>query len=258
MTFEMMMQLVFCGVLMAGVLASGSLYGRPRKSKPPQSATAAIVIETGKPGCSVDVDSIPSGVTGPKGSLTVGDVEASDHYVHVRCPGQAEITSFVSLQPGEKTVVTPKGSGVEGSDGDSAALQLAESKMELQTIVRRAGDERAEGRFDAAVKDLRYAATLDPENPDLHRELGITFLLEKDWQRARVEILEALRHDPNDAEARSNLGYALERLGRYKGALDQYRMATHLDPDEDSYRQHYMEALEKYSVQQAQGKRKKK
>ncbi|MGH9432528.1 MAG: tetratricopeptide repeat protein [Terriglobia bacterium] len=253
----MLKQWVCGAVCISGFFVSGALFGRPRRSKKPQNATASIIVETGKAGCSVDVDSTPSGTTGLKGNLTVRGVEPNDHYVHVHCPDEVETSSFVSPQPGGKAVVQPKPPGV-GSDGESAALQVAESKMELQTIVRRAADERAEGRFDEAVKDLRYAATLDPENPDLHRELGITFLLEKDWQRARIEILEALRHDPNDADAHSNLGYTLERLGKYKAALDQYRIATHLDPAEDSYRQHYLEALEKYAVQQAAVKQKKK
>ncbi len=242
----------------AGFLPPGALYGRPRRRRKPPNATSTIVVETGKANCAVDVDSIPSGITTATGSLTVKGIDPNDHYVHVRCPGDPETTSFVTVKAGEKAVVRPKASGTGGNEGDSAALQAAESKTELRTIVRRAADERSDGKFDEAVKDLRYASTLDPENPDLHRELGITFLLEKDWQRARIEMLEALRHDPDDADAHSNLAEALERLGLYKMALDQYRIATHLDPTDDSYRQHYLEALGKYAVQQGELKHKKK
>lgn len=248
-----------CGFLGAAeLLATGYLYGLPGRRPKPQTATAAVVVEAGKANCAVDVDSVPSGTTGSTGSLTVKGIDAGGHYVHVRCPGEAQTTNFVSPTPGEKAVVQPKAPGAEETDGDSSPLQRAESKMELRTIVRKAADERAEGRFDEAVKDLRYASTLDPENPDLHRELGITFLLEKDWQPARVEMLEALRHDPDDADAHSNLAFALERLGDYKDSLDQYRIATHLDPEDDSYRQHYLEVLGKFAVQQDALKHKKK
>ena len=258
MIFEMVKQMVW-GFLGAAELATaGYLTGLPRRRPKAPTATASIVVDAGKANCAVDVDSVPGGTTGSTGSLTVKGIEAGGHYVHVRCPGEAESTNFISPKPGEKAEVQPKAPGAPGTDGNPTPLQRAESKTELRTIVQRASDERADGRFDEAVKDLRYAATLDPENPDLHRELGITFLLQKEWQPARVEMLEALRHDPDDADAHSNLGFALERLGDYKDSLDQYRIATHLDPEDDSYRQHYMEVLGKFAVQQDALKHKKR
>ena len=102
---------------------------------------------------------------------------------------------------------------------------------------------------------LRDAAKLDPENSDLHCELGITFLLGKDWKRARVEMLEAVRHEPTNADAHNGLGYALEKLGKLDDALKEYRTASKLDPEDSSYRQHYVDALGKLYAQQA-GKKK--
>jgi Flp pilus assembly protein TadD len=110
---------------------------------------------------------------------------------------------------------------------------------------------RSHGRLEEAVRELREATKLDPENSDLHRELGITFLLDKDWKRARVEMLEAIRHDPTDADAHNGLGYALEKLGEFAPALQEYRTATHLEPDDPSYRQHYFEAMARLSAQKA-------
>ena len=86
---------------------------------------------------------------------------------------------------------------------------------------------------------------LDPENSDLHREMGITFLLAKEWKRARVEMIEAIRHDQTDADAHNGLGYALEKLGDIDGALKEYRTATNLEPDDPTYRTHYFDALVK-------------
>ena len=102
------------------------------------------------------------------------------------------------------------------------------------------------------------ASRLDPENTDLHRELGITFLLAKDWPRARVEMLEAVRHDPQDADAHNGLGYALDKLGNLDGALKEYRIATHLEPDDSSYQQHYLDALGKVAARQDSEQTKKK
>ena len=130
--------------------------------------------------------------------------------------------------------------------------------MKLRRDVQQAATLRAQGQLDEAVQLLHEAARMDPENSDLHRELGITFLLNKEWKRARVEMLEALRHDPNDADAHNGLGYALEKLGDINSALKEYRVATHLEPDNASYRQHYLEGLGKLAARQAEAKEKKK
>ena len=113
---------------------------------------------------------------------------------------------------------------------------------------------RARGRLEEAVERLRAALKLDAENSDLHRELGITFLLGKDWKRARVEMLEAIRHDPTDADAYNGLGYALEKMGDLGGAVKQYRMATRLDPQDPTYRTHYFDILSKLAQEGAKKK----
>ena len=122
---------------------------------------------------------------------------------------------------------------------------VAENKIELRRLVQQAVQLRGQARLDEAVSALRQAQKLDPANSDLHRELGITFLLSKEWNRARVEMIEALRHDRDDADAHNGLGYALEKLGDLDGAVKEYRTATQLEPDDETYRSHYLDALVK-------------
>jgi Flp pilus assembly protein TadD len=115
----------------------------------------------------------------------------------------------------------------------------------LRQLVQQALQLRAQARLDEAVAALRKAMKLDPANSDLHRELGITFLLAKEWKRARVEMIEAIRHDQGDADAHNGLGYALEKLGDIDDAVKEYRTAMNLEPDDPSYRTHYFDALVK-------------
>lgn len=224
------------------------------------SSSARIVIHTSREGCAVELDAVPAGKTDAKGALALEDVEPSDHYLHVLCPSEdQESAYFVSLHAGEKAEIPPRpsiASGVAaGPDPVRPPLGPAEAKIELRRDVQQAVRLRAQGRFDEAVRLLHEAARLDPENSDLHRELGITFLLDKDWKRARVEMLEALRHDPGDADAHNGLGYALEKLGELDAAVKEYRIATYLEPDNSSYRQHYLEGLGKAAVKNAQKKK---
>ena len=68
-------------------------------------------------------------------------------------------------------------------------------------------------------------------------------------------MIEALRHKADDADAHNGLGYALEKLGNIEAALKEYRIATRLEPDDTSYRLHYLEAIGKLGVQQAEKKK---
>jgi Flp pilus assembly protein TadD len=226
-------------------------------SREKQGQVAEIHVHGQSPGCAVELDAAPAGKTNAQGELVLRNVDPTDHYIHVLCPGQHELAYFVSPNAGETAEIraTPDGASPSGGATAVTTLNAAERKIELRQLVQKAVELRAAGLFDEAVAKLREATQRDPENSDLHRELGITFLLDKDWKRARVEMLEALKHDPDDADAHNGLGYALEKLGELEPALEQYRAATHLEPDDSTYRQHYIEVLAKLSAQKAEKKR---
>ena len=219
-----------------------------------QGQLAEIRVRGQREGCAIELDAAPAGKTNAQGELVLRGVDPTDHYIHVLCPGQHEVAYFVSPHAGETAEIRVTPDAGSGTTGE-AALDAAESKLELRQLVQKAVQLRAAGLFDEAVAKLHEATQRDPENSDLHRELGITFLLAKEWKRARVEMLEAIKHDPDDADAHNGLGYALEKLGELEAALQEYRTATHLEPDDPSYRQHYVEALAKLSAQKAEKKK---
>jgi Flp pilus assembly protein TadD len=201
-----------------------------------------------------DLDGEGVGKTDNHGILVVPEVEPGDHYLHLRCPGEEEKVFFISPLLGEKVALDESKAEDAAKPQNDAGPGLAEVRTQLSQLVQQAVQLRARGRLEEAVKRLRAAVKLDPGNSDLHRELGITFLLGKDWKRARVEMLEAIRLDPTDADAYNGLGYALEKMGELDEAVKQYRMATRLDPADPTYRTHYFDLLSKL----AQDKAKKK
>ncbi len=210
--------------------------------------TAKVAIQAGRAGCKVDLDADAAGSTDATGNLNISNVEPGDHYIHVRCPGIPEAAYFISPKANEQARVGPVPDGPSSAASDP--VTLAENKTQLRRLVQQAVQLRQQARLDEAVSALREAMKLDPENSDLHRELGITFLLAKEWKRARVEMIEAIRHDQTDADAHNGLGYALEKLGDIDGALKEYRTATHLEPDDPTYRTHYFDTLVKIQVRQ--------
>ncbi|MGD0695456.1 MAG: tetratricopeptide repeat protein [Terriglobia bacterium] len=234
------------------LLLSSSLIALATREK--ETEPAQVTIHADREGCAVDVDAVAAGKTDAHGGFLLRDIDPTDHYLHVNCPGQPESTVFISPQPGESLDIraNPLTSGVPAP---ASALDAAEAKIQLRQLIKDAVQLRARGHFDEAVQHLREAAKMDPANSDLHRELGITFLLVKEWKRARVEMLEAIRHQPDDADAHNGLGYALEKLGHLDAAVNEYRLATRLDPDDSSYRQHYIDALSRTLAHPAEKKR---
>ena len=236
------------------VLIPASLHALSASEKAHDQAPALVTLRARGPGCTVDLDNQRAGKTDDHGVFVLPEVEPGDHYLHLRCPSEEEIAFFISPRSGENVAVDGKKAEEASNPNANPALSLAEVKIQLRQLVQQAVQLRARGRLDEAVEHLRAALKLDAENSDLHRELGITFLLGKDWKRARVEMLEAIRHDPTDADAYNGLGYALEKMGDLDAAVKQYRMATQLDPADPTYRTHYFDILSKLAQDRAKKK----
>jgi TPR repeat/Tetratricopeptide repeat len=254
MRFKLLLTVAIFLIANVEVTEFASVFHGKKKNSVRDQHAAALAVDTGLPQCKVEVDGRLEGMTGPTGKLTIQPIEPGDHYLHVECPGRQEVSRFVETRRGGKLQVaitpTTNGSPAPGASG----LGAAESKIRLRHIVRQAVQLRASGQFEEAVNLLRQATVLDPKNSDLHRELGITFLLDHEWERARIEMLEAIHQDPDSSEAHSGLGYAYEKLGNLDEALREYRICTHLDPGDASYQKHYIEVLGMIYTRQAQGK----
>jgi hypothetical protein len=227
-----------------------AVIGREREPSP-----ARVTVHSGHEGCTVDLDSAPVGKTGSKGDLVLAAVEPGDHYVHIQCPNEQGKAYFISPRAGESAEIRHGMEGTPTPEAASAPLEPGEIKVRLRRHIQEAIQLRTRGRIEEAIQHLRDAYRLDPENSDLHREMGITFLVAKEWKRARVEMLEAVRYDPSDADAHNGLGYALEKLGDLEGALTEYRKAARLEPDDPIYRRHYLDALGKLAAKQAEEKK---
>ncbi len=221
----------------------------PLSAKEHKAPAARVTIQMGQPGCQVDLDAITVGSTDVKGNLVLTAVDPGDHYIHVRCPGKPEAAYYIAPKANEEAKILPQPEPTAATSDDTLITQ-AQAKVELRRLVEEAVQLRAQARLDEAVAKLHEAVKLDPENSDLHRELGITFLLAKDWKPARIEMMEAIRHDQSDADAHNGLGYALEKLGDLDGAVKEYRTAMNLEPDDEEYRTHYYDTLVKIQTRQ--------
>src|SRR5262249_6270842 len=77
-------------------------------------------------------------------------------------------------------------------------------------------------RFDEAAALLRQVAERQPNNPQAMRSLADIRLAQGHLAEAVDGYTRLLQLTPHDAEARSNLGVALQRQGRWQDAIACY------------------------------------
>jgi tetratricopeptide (TPR) repeat protein len=89
----------------------------------------------------------------------------------------------------------------------------------------------AAGRAGEAAAEFTEAVRLDPNHADAHRNLGISLAMTGNLPQAAEEFGAAVRLNPEDGKARFNLGVALANLGRTREAIAQLSEAVRIDPD---------------------------
>lgn len=95
------------------------------------------------------------------------------------------------------------------------AAELDSDNAEIHLKLARVFED--EGDFNASLKEYSYALKKSEEQEDI---LGA---LERIWQKKSDE-------NPNDAEAKANLGVVYQKQKRYNEALAEYQKAERLNP----------------------------
>lgn len=100
-----------------------------------------------------------------------------------------------------------------------------------QLLFGRANASLAIDKVDSAIKDLRTALILEPDNSMLLNTLGYTLAEEnKDLDEALELIEKSLEFNPRSGETIDSKGWVLFKMGKYEEALDQLETAFALTP----------------------------
>ena len=87
------------------------------------------------------------------------------------------------------------------------------------------------GRAPEAIRVLENALRIDPDHAEAQTDLGATLARAGKIEDAIARFEQALRINPDSAEAHNDLGVALAQTGKIKEAIQHYERALRLKPD---------------------------
>ncbi|MHB1156182.1 MAG: tetratricopeptide repeat protein [Phycisphaerales bacterium] len=94
----------------------------------------------------------------------------------------------------------------------------------------------AAGELDKAAAAFKEALAADVDFGPAHNNLGKVYYLQRDWHKAAWEFEYAGELLPGDPGPHNNLGLTLEKKSsRLDDAIDEYRIAVGLAPDNMQY-----------------------
>ena len=112
--------------------------------------------------------------------------------------------------------------------GDSYAQSPPGSEQEK--LFQEAVSAYEAGRFNEAVVPLEALVKQVPANFEVQELLGLVYAAQSQHARSNTHLSAAVRLNPNDVAARSNLAASYVQLGKFDSALEQFAKAQQLDP----------------------------
>ena len=117
-----------------------------------------------------------------------------------------------------------------------ANLNLAEEKETSITEDLFEQESKLPSIFDIikeeAEEAFKQAIRIDPDDAEAHYNLGLAYYELGFYKDAIEAFKQAIRIDPDFAEAHGNLGVTYGKLGFYKDAIEAFKQVIRIDPDD--------------------------
>jgi len=87
------------------------------------------------------------------------------------------------------------------------------------------------GRYQDEIESYKQAIRINPDYAEAHGALGIAYGSLGRYEDAVESLKQAIRINPDLAEAHYSLGLAYDELGRYENAVESYKQTIRIKPD---------------------------
>jgi tetratricopeptide (TPR) repeat protein len=143
----------------------------------------------------------------------------------------ADFTDAIDLDPDLQTAWILRGRALFASV--SYVYEVSENFSSVGTISTGSVDisEEKKAVYGRAIADFTQAIRLDPNNANAYTERGAAYADKGDSDRAIADFTQSIRLDPNDAVAYSNRGTAYDDKREHDRAIADYTQAIRLDPN---------------------------
>lgn len=133
----------------------------------------------------------------------------------------------------------PQYAGTTGRIATSPAAEVARLRARIAQNPNYWGDHMElgnalddSGDTDAAIAEYKIALQLRSDAPQIHGNLGASYIRKENWDAAEAELREAVRLQPEYFLAYFRLVYVLEQKSDPEGAFRAYRELNRMDREQ--------------------------
>lgn len=135
---------------------------------------------------------------------------------------------FISFTVCAALTACASGPATEGDSAAAAAVNVDErTRAEYQLAL----NAMQNGQHDSAIRQLSELSRKQPNLAGAFVNLGILYIRQKDYEKAKQALLQATTVNPANAVAHNHLGIAQRELGEFREAEQSYQQALKLKPD---------------------------
>ncbi len=122
--------------------------------------------------------------------------------------------------------------------GDAALAENSPKKptdkevQEAMEHYQKASQLEEAGKIDEAIVEYRISIKLNPDDPDVHFNLGLAYLKKKQNKEAIAAYKKVVELSPRDSEAYKLLGIAYIQEGDKKEAVRQWKNSLRIEPNQ--------------------------
>jgi Flp pilus assembly protein TadD len=125
--------------------------------------------------------------------------------------------------------------GSHADAADAYATLAAEHPNHLRALLGLSTVLAAQGKYEAAEKELRRALKVAPDDPEVHHLLGSTLFKRGVYPAAVASLRRAIELDRSNVAAHVVLGEALNQLAESDAAIQVLEEALRLQPSAKAY-----------------------